>query len=197
MKQLVEGLRNLTQRVTKDQRGVTGLETAIVLIAFVVVSSVFAYSVLNTGLSSADMGKESIQSGLVQTRSTLESRGGVIAQGDPDNGAVSAVKFVLANAAGGAPVNLSSDKTIISYRDKDQQVTLTPDQWTATWLVGDGDVINPGEMVEIAVQLDALNLTNPLGPDKDFTIEVRPPSGAVIKVNRIIPPEITAVMDLN
>ena len=33
-----------------DERGITGLETAIVLIAFVVVASVFAFAVLSTGL---------------------------------------------------------------------------------------------------------------------------------------------------
>ncbi|MCI0880381.1 MAG: flagellin, partial [Chloroflexi bacterium] len=36
----------------RDQRGITGLETAIVLIAFVVVASVFAFAVLSTGLLS-------------------------------------------------------------------------------------------------------------------------------------------------
>ena len=33
-----------------NQRGITGLETAIVLIAFVVVSSVFAFAALSIGL---------------------------------------------------------------------------------------------------------------------------------------------------
>ena len=33
-----------------DQRGVTGLETAIILIAFVVVASVVAFTVLSTGI---------------------------------------------------------------------------------------------------------------------------------------------------
>ena len=37
----------------RDQRGITGLETAIVLIAFVVVASVFAFAVLSTGLLSS------------------------------------------------------------------------------------------------------------------------------------------------
>ena len=40
-----------------DQRGITGLETAIVLIAFVVVSSVFAFAPLSTGLFSSDKSK--------------------------------------------------------------------------------------------------------------------------------------------
>ena len=43
-----------------NQRGITGLETAIELIAFVVVASVFAFAVLSTGLQygTAQFGKE-------------------------------------------------------------------------------------------------------------------------------------------
>ncbi len=44
----------------RDQRGITGLETAIVLIAFVVVSSVFAFAALSTGRFSSDKAKETI-----------------------------------------------------------------------------------------------------------------------------------------
>jgi len=40
-------------RFRPDQRGVTGLETAIVLIAFVMVPSVFAFAALSTCLSPA------------------------------------------------------------------------------------------------------------------------------------------------
>jgi flagellin FlaB len=35
-------------------RGITGLETAIILIAFVVVATVFAFTVLSTGVFSAE-----------------------------------------------------------------------------------------------------------------------------------------------
>ena len=47
MKQGIEQVRNI---LNKDQKGITGLETAIVLIAFVVVASVFAFAVITTGL---------------------------------------------------------------------------------------------------------------------------------------------------
>ena len=40
---------NRLSRVYKDERGITGLETAIVLIAFAVVASVFAFTILTTG----------------------------------------------------------------------------------------------------------------------------------------------------
>ena len=63
------------QRFVKDERGITGLETAIVLIAFVVVSSVFAFAALSTGLFSSDKAKEAIQAGLAEAQGTLEVRG--------------------------------------------------------------------------------------------------------------------------
>ena len=36
-------------KIMKDERGITALETAIILIAFVVVAAVFAFTVLTTG----------------------------------------------------------------------------------------------------------------------------------------------------
>ena len=63
------------QGFIKDERGITGLETAIVLIAFVVVSSVFAFAALSTGLFSSDKSKEAIQAGLNEAQGTLEVRG--------------------------------------------------------------------------------------------------------------------------
>ena len=59
------------------ERAVTGLETAIVLMGFVVVSSVFAFAALSTGLVSTDKANETIQAGLGEARGTLELRGAV------------------------------------------------------------------------------------------------------------------------
>lgn len=65
--------------VLKGERGITGLETAIVLIAFVVVSSVFAFSALSTGLFSSDQAKETIKAGLAETQGTMEVSGSAVA----------------------------------------------------------------------------------------------------------------------
>ena len=70
-------LPNQAGRLGRGQRGITGLETAIVLIAFVVMSSVFAFAALSTGLFSADKSKETINAGLSEARSTLEVRGSI------------------------------------------------------------------------------------------------------------------------
>ena len=44
----------------RGQKGITGLETAIILIAFVTVASVLAYSVLSAGIFSSEKGKETV-----------------------------------------------------------------------------------------------------------------------------------------
>ncbi len=50
-------LKRLIKSLRRDERGITGLETAIILIAFVVVASVFAYIVLSAGIFSSQKGQ--------------------------------------------------------------------------------------------------------------------------------------------
>ncbi|HEY90231.1 MAG TPA: hypothetical protein G4O07_00180 [Dehalococcoidia bacterium] len=57
--------------------GITGLETAIILIAFVVVAAVFAYTVLSAGLFSSQKSEQAVHSGLEEAQSTLEVKGSV------------------------------------------------------------------------------------------------------------------------
>ncbi len=70
--------------IARRQRGVTGLETAIILTAFVVVASIYAFTVLSTGIFSAGMGKKTIQAGLGETSGPVEVEGSVVGEGLPD-----------------------------------------------------------------------------------------------------------------
>ena len=71
--------RLLVGETGRDQRGVTGLEIAIILIAFVVVASVFAFTVLSAGIFSSERGKETVFAGLEEAQGTLEPKGRVTA----------------------------------------------------------------------------------------------------------------------
>ena len=71
-------LQSTWKNVRGGERGITGLETAIILIAFVVVATVFAFIVLTTGIFSAERGKETVFAGLAKARGTMEVRGGII-----------------------------------------------------------------------------------------------------------------------
>src|SRR4030066_120408 len=85
----------------KHEKGITGLETAIILIAFVVVAAVFAYTALSAGLFSTQKAQEAVYSGLKEAQSTLELRGGVIATANGTGGVVTQISFIVANVLGG------------------------------------------------------------------------------------------------
>ena len=76
--------RSSVLTLIKGNRGVTGLETAIILIAFVVVASVFAFTILSTGIFSAERSKETVYAGLEQARGSVELKGSVIGNGVVD-----------------------------------------------------------------------------------------------------------------
>ena len=187
-----------------DQRGITGLETAIVLIAFVVVASVFAFAVLSTGLLSSEKSKETVLGGLEETSSTLSIRGDVIGDADSTKAWIDTVKFTLTSAAQAADaVDLSSTGVVITYLDQDQALNCTNGSgsgssycfWTTSWIIGSGDLVDPGEQVDVTVDLS--NMTPVLGLKKEFTIQVKPNKGAVVIVNRTTPPEFKVIQALN
>lgn len=191
-------VKRLFNRIVRDEAGITALETAIILIAFVVVASVFAFTILSAGTFSTERGKEAVFAGLSQVRSSIELKGSVIATASVTGttGTIDDVIFTIANAVGGEPVNLNTTDrvVVIDYRDALQMTSV--DSWSLTWKVraDDDDLLEAGELAEITVPLDTL--TNTLGINTDFSIEIKPPSGAVLNIQRTTPAYIEAVYDL-
>ena len=187
-----------TARRIRDERGITGLETAIILIAFVVVAAVFAFVVLSTGLFSSERGKEAVYAGLAKTRGTMELSSGVVATSSTTR--ITKLQFDVALAAGGDSVNLdptaTTNRTVISYIDTGTQIGNVT--YTATALVGNGDtLLQPGELFEITIDTTALAGVT-LVANSTFTLEMKPPSGSYMVIQRTIPASIAdTVIDLN
>ena len=192
----------------RDQRGITGLETAIVLIAFVVVASVFAFAVLSTGLLSSEKSKETVLGGLAETSSTISLRGDVIADANTAKTFIDTIKFTLSSAAQASEaVGLSSTGVVVTYLDDDQGINCENPQsfdsdpdttecsWSSSWVIGTSDLLDPGEQVDITVTLT--NLSPLLPKKKEFTIQVKPNKGAVVIVNRKTPGDLKGIMSLN
>ena len=183
-----------------DQRGITGLETAIVLIAFVVVASVFAFAVLSTGLLSSEKSKETVLGGLSETSSTISIRGDIIATADADKTRVDTVQFTLSSAAQASDaVDLSTTGVVVTYLDDDAAINCTGSgspscSWSTSWVLGTSDLLDPGEQVDMTV---TLSLLSHLLKDKEFTIQVKPNVGAVVIINRTVPGELKKVMSLD
>ena len=196
MTELLHRPKGVKSRFYRSQRGITGLETAIVLIAFVVVSSVFAFAALSTGLFSSDKSKETIQAGLSEARGTLEMRGSVIAKKGANN--VDELSFQVSNAAGGEAVDITPGEPLIQYLDSGQTVTLTTGDFTVTGL-GNADsdsLVEPGELYEIKVTGLEAKLAPDLQKDAIFQLEVKPPKGAVLHIERRTPVVLETYMDL-
>jgi archaeal flagellin FlaB len=189
----------------KDQRGITGLETAIILIAFVTVASVLGYSVLSAGIFSAEKGKQAVYQGLSQAQASMQVKGSVYATVD-DSGAtpaVTAVTFTLASVLNDETVDLTDttgDNTmIINYTDSNGS-SGTNVSWTATQVGGGNDDSNldANEQMQIVVDLSTVIApAQTLGVYDSFTLQIIPAKGAAITLQRTLPSMGGGTIDLN
>jgi len=167
-------LKKLLYKLSRQQKGITGLETAIILIAFVVVASVFAYTVLSAGIFSSEKGKEAIYSGLSEARASIEPKGGMMAFSGNVSGNETAVKlsFTVTNALAGQAIDLTPSYVLnsgalaantadhvalITYIDDKQMITDAA--WTINFIgKNNGDMLlESGEQAVITVWLVDFN----------------------------------------
>ena len=105
-------------------------------------------------------------------------------------------------------VDLSTTGVVVTYLDADQATNCKDDsytfdsdadtsecKWKTSWIIGSGDLLDPGEQTDMTVTLT--NLSPFLPKSKEFTIQVKPNKGAVVIVNRTTPPELKTVMSLD
>jgi len=211
----------------RSQRGITGLETAIILIAFVVVAAVFAYTALSAGLFSTSKSQEAVYSGLEEAQSTLELEGSVIGyKGDANiSSSVGKVEFTVRIATGGEPVDLTPPYALVGGRPiasglnnpcqiafNDQAATEDDCVWTLDWVGSynnDYNVDND-ERAVVTVWLHDFDGSSTwsdgsapfLGStyveeDDTFTMEVKPATGAVLVIERTTPAYLDTVIDLH
>jgi flagellin FlaB len=192
-------IRN-ARRWLRDERGITGLETAIILIAFVVVATVFAFVVLTTGIFSAERGKETVFAGLQKARGTMEVRGGIVAQATGSPLAIDSIEFQVSTTAGGDPIPLdpaaTTNRTVIAFRSA---TTVNNDMtYTVTEIVGDGDLlVEPGELFTITLTATDNAELAALAVNERWTLEVQTPVGAVLDITRSLPSQFDTVMQLH
>ncbi len=181
-------LRNLHQ----EQRAVTGLETAIILIAFVTVASVLAYSVLSAGIFSAERGKETVYKGLESAQSTLEVKGSVV--GYTTN--TSYLETVFITLALSIPSqSVDSGSIVFNYYDsstRTQGITATSfARGTGSTERGTPAIIEDDEQFVLNLPL----ASNPSAYE-NFTVEIVPPTGATLHISRTVPAQIETYTDL-
>ncbi len=216
-------LRVRGQRLIKSQKGITGIETAIILIAFVVVASVFAYVAISSGIFATQKSQEAIYKGVQEAQGSVILKGGVIsaAENTGASGYISQITFTLACAMRGNPVDFtppdpsplnnglshpgSQNRVVVSYYDNNQKFDNL--YWTVThngYSNGD-NLLDAGEMFQITIgnktaginggNLADLLTAAPLGTNSTFNIQVTTASGSTLVFQRTTPGFIDPVIN--
>jgi len=197
-------MQRLFGKIFRNQKGITGIETAIILIAFVIVASVFAYVVLSAGLFSTQKAKEAVYSGLEEAKSTIELKGDVM--GRMENGILTTLYFTVGTTTGGDSIDFTPPESgntslvVISYNDAYQIFPTV--NWTLTKLntTNADNILDKTELFMITVDLTCVsaNATAQEMPTAyhTFRLEIKPPVGAILPIERTIPARINQIVDL-
>jgi len=194
--------------------GMTGLETAIILVAFVITAAAFAFVVLNMGFLTAEKAQSVISSGMSEASSALLVDSGVIGQfndtgGDQADIDLVKLTFYIKLSQGHEPIDLDDSKLVATYTNARCHGEIYETDGTIMTVTGvndDGDSLcETGEKFKVEVNFTELSTTgvDPLGltqdnlythPYEEFRIELRPSAGAVLSIERQLPAVYSAVM---
>ena len=196
-----------------NENAFTGLEAAIVLIAFVVVAAVFSYVMLGAGFFTAQKSQEVVHTGIGQASSSIEVVGdvyGIAASSGAGN--LDTVRFSIGLTSGMSPMNISAMRVHYADAGARSQIefntagsvgkngTAKEDSPGTGWIIkavdnrdfdkidGDDRVLRPGEkfLLEMKVPASAT-------PNTRFTITMQPEVGALTTIVRTVPPSIYKV----
>ena len=184
----------------RAEEGFTGLEAAIILVAFVVVAGAFSFTVLGSGYFTTQKAQKTIYSGVDQSTSTLHLVGDVygISGGD---GHIDEIWFTLGTGTAGDGVDLAG--LILTASSADTIATLCPADPLSSaagpgeWCIHakTGDPASPLYLAGGEQGTFIARLPEGAGPagGEQLTIEVIPPVGAPVTISRRIPPVSTTV----
>ena len=165
----------------KKDAAFSGLEAAIVLIAFVVVAAVFSYVMLGAGFFATQKSQEVTYSGIKQSTSNIVLDGQLYGTMNSGYTKLEYIKFYLSIPEGGQPQKLSDIAFLLTvnsgavYTIPSTKISEPTDYATK--------VLAAGDRTAILMQIDAYE--NPVGTPVggpaaggSFTLEIKPKVGA-------------------
>ena len=194
-------------KFVRNEDAFTGLEAAIVLIAFVVVAAVFSYVVLGAGFFTTQKSQEVVHTGVSQTSSSVEIVGDIIGKADTSCTKIESVLVTVGLSAGQGAVDF--DKVVVTYSDANVVKTLEHDKdrdynkdnpdthndaSSGKWNIYDrqnaqgGNLLEPFEQFTLSIGVPT---TANVGANHPFNIEIKPSVGAPYGIVRTAPPQFT------
>lgn len=195
----------------------TGLETAIILVAFVITAAAFAFVILNMGFITAEKTQSVISAGMKEASSSLLIDSGVIGQfsnvsGDQADICLTKLTFYLKLSQGHEPIDMDDNVMIATYTNPRCHGEVYDSNGTVmTVLIANGDsdtLIETGEKFKVTIDFTQLrrDRVDPTlssahdvytHPYEEFRVELRPSQGAVMTIERQIPAVYSTVMTMD
>jgi flagellin FlaB len=101
------------------KKGIVGLETAIILIAFVIIAAAFSFMVVNQGLLATEKGKSVIQQGIQQAGTPLIVDGTIFVRTSPTGTAINYMVIPI-KAFGSSHINMGRNQTSVILKVGDK-----------------------------------------------------------------------------
>ena len=205
-------------KLLKNEDAFTGLEAAIVLIAFIVVAAVFSYVMLGAGFFATQEAQRTVHTGSQQASTSLEIIGNVYGMNDnavaTQRTNLTHIEFTVGNTAGGTPLDISQmlvtfvcgeQSMVIPYDMTNSNVTKTGNgviagaMWGVNTTYNDvgkrNHLLESGEQFVLRVNFpgDAIKM---LEPNTRFSVNLQPAVGAAFPIKKTVPSTIYQVNTL-
>jgi flagellin FlaB len=198
-------IRKMLSAFLKQNRGIVGIEAAIVLIAFVVIAASLAYVVINMGFYSSQKAKSTIDRGIQEATSALTLDGFITGYTDA-NSKLQYFAIPLKLAVGQDQVDMAENTTLVAVlgttfsltdiyssaassteTNLTKLMTETTPGPNATCYIFNDDSDTVIEQNEKAYFVINLGTDYPLVSYNKVKIEVRASRGAALLIQREIP----------
>jgi flagellin FlaB len=194
----------------KPNRGMIGIEAAIVLISFVIIAAAFSFMVVNMGLFATQRGRDTIQQGISQVSSPLMTDGNIYLRAS--SGKVDAMVIPL-KTIGTQYVSMSQNSTEVTLRvgnhtaiadvykgindtnpyaaQFDTLVNAVGNSSTGAKLfIGNNDGDSSLDYNEKGFMVFYFSGTEQAADNERIYIDIRPQNSAPLSVEVIAPPEL-------
>ena len=174
-----------------NEEGFTGLEAAIVLIAFIVVASVFSYVVLGAGFYTTQKAQETVYRGVEQSTTNVQLVGNVYGLASNTTEGIDQIRFTIGLVPGTPYVNLEKMNIIVSTPTFSPKILAWTNQSSSTkdtnFIALKDGIGNPQSAMTSGDQMEIqLNITA-VPRDTKITIEIRPGLGASYPFSKTTP----------
>ena len=207
-------------KLLKNEDAFTGLEAAIVLIAFIVVAAVFSYVMLGAGFFATQEAQRTVHTGSQQASSSLEIIGNVYGMNDNAGKTTGTqkldyIEFTVGNTAGGTPLDIS--QMLVTFVCGDVSKVIEYDATNSIVKSGGGtgaidgakwgvnmtynDVGTRNHLLESGEQF-VLRVNFPDGaaakltPNTRFSVNLQPAIGAAFPIKKTVPSNLDKVNTL-